>query len=55
MSDTPPNESGASLKGGLASFLGFIETYRTDLLPGNDILESTIEERSEVKSDPWND
>lgn len=39
--------------GTLASFLNFADTHGTANLPGNDILEKSIEDRSAEKSDPW--
>jgi predicted CopG family antitoxin len=40
--------------GTLASFLQFSEANRTADLPGNDVLEKSVDERSPVKNDPWN-
>jgi predicted CopG family antitoxin len=39
--------------GTLAALLNFADTHKTADLPGNDILESTVEERNTTKYDPW--
>ena len=39
--------------GTLGALLNFVDSHGTHLLPGNDLLESSVEERSSVKSDPW--
>ena len=39
--------------GTLGAFLGFVETHRTDELPGNEVLEESIETRSTAKHEPW--
>jgi predicted CopG family antitoxin len=39
--------------GTLASFVNFMETRQTATMPGNQLLEATIEQRSTAKSDPW--
>jgi len=39
--------------GTLAAFKNYVETHQTDLLAGNEILESAIGERSAAKHDPW--
>lgn len=39
--------------GTLGAFLGFVETHRTDAMPGNEVLEETIETRPVTKQDPW--
>lgn len=37
----------------LGGLLGFVETNRTDEMPGNDMLEQTVESRPTTKKDPW--
>ncbi len=39
--------------GTLGAFLRFTEGAGTGLLPGNAVMESSIEERPSSKSDPW--
>jgi len=39
--------------GTLGAFLSYVEDHHTSTLPGNDILESSIEERSSHKENPW--
>lgn len=39
--------------GTLGAFLGFVETHRTDEMPGNEVLEETVETRSITKHEPW--
>lgn len=39
--------------GTLASFVNFTETRHTASLPGNQQLETAIEQRSIEKNDPW--
>ena len=39
--------------GTLSAFLGFANSNRTAELPGNDLMEASIEERSSNKEDPW--
>jgi predicted CopG family antitoxin len=39
--------------GTLASFINFTETRHTATLPGNQLLENAVEERTAAKSDPW--
>ena len=39
--------------GSLAAFSSYVERFQTDRLPGNDALESAVELRTAVKSDPW--
>ncbi|RYD38803.1 MAG: hypothetical protein EOP87_00735 [Verrucomicrobiaceae bacterium] len=39
--------------GTLGAMLEFARLSKTADLPGNDILESTVEERSTTKHDPW--
>lgn len=39
--------------GTLGAFLGFVEANRTDQMPGNEILEETVELRPTAKEDPW--
>jgi hypothetical protein len=40
-------------KGTLATFLSFVETHRTDLMAGNDILESVVEKPTHLdQEDP---
>jgi hypothetical protein len=38
--------------GTLGAFRNVVETHRTASLPGNDLLESSLEERSPAKHDP---
>ena len=40
-------------KGSLHSVAEFTETYRTDLLPNQDVLAKTVEDRSIHKENPW--
>jgi negative regulator of replication initiation len=40
--------------GTLASFVNFTESRHTHKLPGNQIMEAAIDQRSSAKSDPWN-
>ena len=39
--------------GTLGALLGFVEANRTDEMPGNDILEETVESRPSAKHDSW--
>jgi predicted CopG family antitoxin len=39
--------------GTLASFVNFTETRQTATLPGNQLMEMAIEQRSSSKSEPW--
>lgn len=39
--------------GTLSAFLGFVETHQTDAMPGNEVLEETVEARSVIKQDSW--
>lgn len=39
--------------GTLASFMNFTETRQTAIMPGNQLMEATTEQRSTAKSDPW--
>lgn len=39
--------------GSLAAFVGYVERFQTDRLPGNDALEAAVELRTAEKSDPW--
>lgn len=39
--------------GTLGALLNFVDTQGTCHLPGNDLMEASIEERSKVKNDPW--
>ena len=39
--------------GTLGAFLGFTEAHHTAGLPGNDVLEATVEEKPVRKEDPW--
>lgn len=40
-------------KGSLQGVAEFTETYRTDLLPNQDVLAQTVEERNMHKENPW--
>jgi len=39
--------------GTLASFVNFMETRHTATLPGNEHLETAVDQRSSEKNDPW--
>lgn len=39
--------------GTLGAFLSFTEAKQTAVLPGNDVMEKTIENRSPAKTNPW--
>jgi predicted CopG family antitoxin len=39
--------------GTLGTFLNFVDSKDTAHLPGNEILESAVIEKSEAKHDPW--
>lgn len=39
--------------GSLGSFLSFVEVHGTDRLPGNDVLDAAVDDRSDGKPDPW--
>jgi predicted CopG family antitoxin len=39
--------------GSLGAFLTFTEAHQTQSLPGNEIIEQAVEERSSAKEDPW--
>ena len=39
--------------GTVAALLEFAEANGTSEMPGNDLMEKSIEERSSVKEDPW--
>jgi predicted CopG family antitoxin len=39
--------------GTLGALLDFTEAHGTSQMPGNDLMEKSIEERSSVKEDPW--
>ena len=41
------------MPGTLGAFAGFVESKETDRLPSNEVLESTVDERSATKHDPW--
>jgi predicted CopG family antitoxin len=40
--------------GTLGALLNCVEESETDGLPGNDLMEETINQRSVAKHDPWN-
>jgi predicted CopG family antitoxin len=39
--------------GTLGAFLSFVEAHGTDRLPGNEVLEASVEARPAAKPDPW--
>jgi predicted CopG family antitoxin len=39
--------------GTLASFMNFTETRRTAAMPGNQLMEEAVEQRSAAKNEPW--
>lgn len=40
--------------GTLGAFLTFVEASNTAHLPGNEVMDASLEDRSAKKSDPWN-
>ena len=39
--------------GTLGAFLNFVETHNTGALPDNEVMEQSLNERSDAKNDPW--